>query len=155
MGRQYLRQKQVFVMLISIFIVITMGLTACARPATPTPAPEGELALHKAYKAIETRLDAMATNSEAQRYLADFMELTEGMWQIDYIREYQSYYVRVQELTDSAPNTYYYKPFWRDVTWTFDNNGSVSPNHSARRVEVDLQRLSEGGVVESNPNYSP
>lgn len=150
---------------IAVLLVLNLTPTACAPGPTPTPGkapapapapePESELALYEAYKAIETRLDAMATNSEAQRYLADFMDLTEGMWQIDYVREYQSYYVRVQELTDSDPNTYYYKAYWRDITWTLDSNRRVSPDSNARRVEADLQRLSEGGVVEPNPNYSP
>jgi len=141
-------------LLVGILLIGLMVLCSCAKPA-PAPEPTSELALYEAYKAIETRLDGMATNGEAQRYLADFMDLTEGMWEIDYVQEYKGYYVKIEQLTSSNPKTYYYKPYWRDAMWYLDSNGHVSPDANARRIEADLLELSSGGVIEPNPNYSP
>lgn len=153
---KYLRYKYLLVTLIGILLVITMTLTACAKPApAPAPEPESELALYEAHKAIETRLDAMATNSEAQRYLSDFMDLTEGFWEPRYIEQYKQYYITAKALRDIPPNTYYYQSYWSEAMWVLDSGGHISPDANARRLEADLQKLSEGGVIEPNPNYSP
>ena len=142
--------------LVIVLILITLLMSiACSKTTEPGSEPTSELALHEAYKAIETRLDGMATNSEAKRYLADFVDLTDGMWQINYVQEYKGYYVRIQQLRDSNPHTYYHKSYWSDVLWYLDSSGHISPDANARRIEADLLELSSGGYIEPNPDYDP
>ena len=140
--------------LVIVLIVITLLMSiACSKTTEPGSEPTSELALHEAYKAIETRLDGMATNSEAKRYLADFMDLT--MWEIVYVQEYKGYSVQIQQLRDSNPHTYYYKSYWCDVVWYLDSDGHISPDANARRIEADILELSAGGYIEPNINYDP
>jgi len=143
---------------LAILIMSVLLFSACSSPTTsipyePDPAPDSELELYKAYKLIESRLDGLATNSEAKRYLADFLDMAETGWQFTCIKEHEVYYLRVTQLRDSHPNTYYYKYYWKEVLWILDEDGSISPDANARRIEADLLHLSNGGFIESNPDY--
>jgi len=143
---------------LTMLIMSVLLFSACSNPTTSiqpesTPAPDSELELYKAYEAVENRLDGLAINSEAKRYLADFLDMADGMWKINYSQEYNGYYIRIQQLRDSLPNTYYYKSYWKDVMWYLDNSRDISPDANARRIEADLLHLSDGGFIESNPNY--
>ena len=78
------------------------------------------------------------------------MDWTEGNREITYSSDV--YYVNIQTLRTSTPNTYYYKPYWSDVMWVVSLDGHLSANHNAKRIQADLWDLSSGKAVESNPN---
>ena len=110
---------------------------------------------YEAYKRIEAWLNWNAKSVEAQRYLADFMDLTRNFWGVGYEESNGVYQIEVTMARDIPPNTYYYRPFWTEVMWILSTDGHISPDANARRLQADMMELNAGGVIELNPNYSP
>jgi hypothetical protein len=132
--------KKAFLILttISLIIITSCSVSPHTKRTLSTSTIKSEVETFLSM--IEARLGRIATTTETQLYLDDFIDLKEGLWQVDYDRSLEAYHISANGVNKDLQSSYY-QPFWDETRWVMLPSGIIVALGNAQKLEADLQSL--------------
>ena len=132
--------KKVFLILVITSLIVITGCTVSLHTETTLSATTIKSEVETFQGMIKARLDRIATTTETQLYLNDFINLKEGLWQVNYDRNLEAYHILANGVNNDLQSPYY-QPFWDETTWIMLPSGIIVALGNAQKFEAALQSL--------------